>query len=259
MTEGKRDGAEEAALDPRHERLLGTARAGYEAMRDLIELHRAAESGGDDRGRWEQVTGARAVKERLSRLRETAVESIRTFVKPPIVLPPPDGEQHRRLADRGVRYRLLYDRELFEADPEADHLKRSIDRGDEIRFSGRLPLKLLIVDEHTIFVEEPGAHRPRAIATANRSVVALAAALFEQLWADAVPAPLRGSGASPIGEDDELLLSLLIAGLTDQSIASKLGIGLRTVQRRVRDLMDLAEVDTRIQLGWYAARNGWVS
>jgi hypothetical protein len=30
------------------------------------------------------------------------------------------------------------------------------------------------------------------------------------------------------------------------------------VQRRVRDLMDLADVDTRIQLGWHAAKNGWV-
>src|SRR5690606_41169438 len=68
--------------------------------------------------------------------------------------------------------------------------------------SGRLPLKLLIVDEHTIFVEEPGAHRPRAIVTANRSVVALAAALFEQLWAAAVPAPVRGAGGSAIGEED---------------------------------------------------------
>ena len=32
---------------------------------------------------------------------------------------------------------------------------------------------------------------------------------------------------------------------------------LRTVQRRIRGLMDTAGVDTRIQLGWYAARAGW--
>jgi DNA-binding NarL/FixJ family response regulator len=34
-------------------------------------------------------------------------------------------------------------------------------------------------------------------------------------------------------------------------------MSLRTVQRRIRGLMDTAGVDTRIQLGWYAARAGW--
>ena len=259
MTEGRRTRSEESALGLLSERLLETARAGYEAMSELIELHRAAEAGSDARGRWEQLTGARAIRERLDRLRDLATESIRTLVKPPIVLPPPDGEQHRRLAERGVRYRLLYDRDVFEADPIGDQIRLSIDRGDEVRFAGRLPLKLMIVDGRTVVIEDPGAHRPQAVVTAQGSVVELAAALFEQLWAASVPAPVRGAEKAPISEDDSLLLSLLIAGLTDQSIASKLGIGLRTVQRRVRDLMDLAEVDTRIQLGWHAARNDWVS
>ncbi|HEX2144717.1 MAG TPA: hypothetical protein VHG10_09435 [Glycomyces sp.] len=119
----------------------------------------------------------------------------------------------------------------------------------------------LLVDDLTTVIEEIGSARPKAIITANRSIVELAGALFEQLWTAGVPAAAGGAEGLyglEIEEDDAVLLGLLIAGLTDQSIATKLGIGLRTVQRRVRELMDLADVDTRIQLGWHAAKYGWV-
>jgi hypothetical protein len=33
---------------------------------------------------------------------------------------------------------------------------------------------------------------------------------------------------------------------------------MRTVQRRVRHLMDVAKVETRMQLGFHAARRGWL-
>lgn len=244
---------------------LNSVRSGYEELRELLEIHRTGpgRGGRDDRGRWEQVTGAVAIQSRLRQLRDTAEDSVRNFVKPPLVLPVPDDDQHRETQERGVRYRLLFERSVLDADPDSAYLQQSLQWGDAIRFAKRLPLKLLIIDERTTVIEEPGAERPRAIVTSNPSVVQLAGALFEQLWAGAVPAPVSGPDGRDddidISSDDALLLSLLIAGLTDQSIASKLGIGLRTVQRRVRDLMDLADVDTRIQLGWHAARNDWVS
>ena len=52
---------------------------------------------------------------------------------------------------------------------------------------------------------------------------------------------------------------LLLAGLTDASVAKQLDLGLRTVQRRVKGLMELAGVSTRLQLGWHAYERGWVA
>ena len=69
-----------------------------------------------------------------------------------------------------------------------------------------------------------------------------------------------GSGQLRPGEIDEMdaqILALLLAGMTDQALAGQLGLSLRTVQRRIRVLMDKAGVDTRIQLGWHAGREGW--
>jgi DNA-binding NarL/FixJ family response regulator len=54
------------------------------------------------------------------------------------------------------------------------------------------------------------------------------------------------------------VLSLLLAGLTDQAVANQLHVSLRTIQRRVQHLMGLARVETRMQLGWKACRLGWV-
>jgi DNA-binding NarL/FixJ family response regulator len=79
--------------------------------------------------------------------------------------------------------------------------------------------------------------------------------------------PLRLDGVGAITEDgprqpdgtDLRILSLLLAGLTDLSAAKQLDLGLRTVQRRVKRLMEIAGVTTRLQLGWQAYERGWVA
>jgi DNA-binding NarL/FixJ family response regulator len=87
--------------------------------------------------------------------------------------------------------------------------------------------------------------------------------LFERVWAEALPLRLGTDDlpyeAAPDGPDDtdRHILSLLLAGLTDASVAKQLGLGLRTVQRRVHRLMELAGVSTRLQLGWHAYQHDW--
>ncbi|MFC3495915.1 hypothetical protein [Glycomyces rhizosphaerae] len=236
---------------------LGEVLGEYEALRELMEIHRAG-PGRAEHGDWEVVTGPVAIRSRLRQLKGGAERILRTFVRPPMVLPVPEEALHEELQARGVRHRILFDRTVLDIDPYADYLRHALASGDEVRFAKRLPIKLLVVDDRTTVLEESGGGRPKAIITGSRSIVELAGALFDQLWSTGIPATSGGASAERLDEDDAVLLGLLIAGLTDQSIASKLGIGLRTVQRRVRELMDLADVDTRIQLGWHAAKNGWV-
>lgn len=243
---------------------LGEVLDEYEALRELMEIHRTGPGvTGADQGSWEVVTGSVAIRSRLRQLKYAAEHGVRTFVRPPMVLPVPEAELHLELQGRNVFQQHLFDRALLDIDPYADYLRHALASGDEVRFAKRLPLKLMVVDDRTAVIEAPGPGRPKAIVTGSRPIVELAGALFEQLWLTGIPAAAAAADDDPfhakrIHEDDAVLLGLLIAGLTDQSIAAKLGIGLRTVQRRVRELMDLADVDTRIQLGWHAAKNGWV-
>ncbi len=92
-------------------------------------------------------------------------------------------------------------------------------------------------------------------------------ALFETVWRQAYP--LDPSNVAHAADDvaelaaegpdalDSKILALLLSGMTDQAVASQLDLSLRTLQRRLRSLMDLAGVESRMQLGWHAAREGW--
>jgi hypothetical protein len=51
-------------------------------------------------------------------------------------------------------------------------------------------------------------------------------------------------------------LANLVAGLTDRANAHRLGVSERTVQRRIRELMDWSDSGTRMQLGHRAALAG---
>ena len=86
-------------------------------------------------------------------------------------------------------------------------------------------------------------------------------ALFEHVWDRAVA--IHGDGELPVldagpSAADAALLPLLAAGLTDGAIARQLGTHPRTVQRRVRDLLDKLGAATRFQAGLQAARRGWL-
>jgi len=88
----------------------------------------------------------------------------------------------------------------------------------------------------------------------------LVVAMFEQAWRDAPRLFAdRAEVVEPVEEPvDRDLLKLLQLGLTDAAAGAQLGISVRTVQRRVAELMELAGVATRIQLGAEAVRRGWV-
>ena len=80
------------------------------------------------------------------------------------------------------------------------------------------------------------------------------AALFESVWQRAIPVPEL---VSPADEHRHLLM-LLASGLKDEAIARQLGIGERTVRRRVAALADRLGARTRMQLGIQAVRQGWL-
>ncbi|POX65512.1 hypothetical protein C3481_16365, partial [Microbacterium sp. Ru50] len=58
-------------------------------------------------------------------------------------------------------------------------------------------------------------------------------------------------------EEEWRIVSLLGLGLPDEAIARHLGIGHRTVQRRVQALLVRLGAASRFQAGVLAARRGW--
>jgi DNA-binding NarL/FixJ family response regulator len=110
-----------------------------------------------------------------------------------------------------------------------------------------------------------------ALVIHSSSLLDTLSALFESVWANAVPVrfgdtvpPEPGEAAgnghrSGNGADERrTLLGLLAAGLTDEAIGRQLGWHPRTVQRHVHRLMTELGAQTRFQAGLQAAHRGWL-
>jgi DNA-binding NarL/FixJ family response regulator len=79
--------------------------------------------------------------------------------------------------------------------------------------------------------------------------------LFEDRWLRATPLRFAAGPEVPASPAlDAQLLSLLMSGLPDKAIATQLGVSLRTLQRRIRALMESTGTANRTQLAWYVAQ-----
>ncbi len=144
----------------------------------------------------------------------------------------------------------------------------SLSNGVEVRVVDELPMKLVIADADLGLVPLAVASKdePGAVLLHRSGLLAALEALFEAIWSRAHPLELLSGGAvhfaeldpDSVSDLDRKIVALLLAGLSDQAVSTQLDLSLRTLQRRLRHLMDVAGVRTRIQLGWYAARSGWV-
>jgi len=232
------------------------------------------------------VRGPEAVAHRFAQLQRSAKDEIQMFVRAGIVVvSPDDNDDDEDVAQaRGVRYRVVLERAVLERPGFVAQAGKSVDRGMQLRVAKALPVRLMIVDRELGLVPLSGdgeRQGPGALLIHSSPLLDALRGHFELVWQAATRLVLPGDGAAAeaaratAGADlsaedlfDELagdtlepldatVLSLLLAGLTDQAVGSQLDLSLRTVQRRVRHLMDRAGVDTRLQLGHEAARRGW--
>jgi len=212
------------------------------------------------------VRGPEAIRQRFEQLQLAAREEVMAFVKAPTALvSTAENTAEDEAVARGVRYRVLLEREMLDAEPGLfDHLVGAVAAGEEVRMTDTLPIKLLIVDREFAFVPMGTVEAPvhGALLVRRSGLLDALCALYESEWSKGID--INVSSGSQAGSDlgllddlDAQVLSLLLVGLNDQAIAFHLETSLRTVQRRVRHLMDRAGARTRTQLGWKAARLGW--
>lgn len=129
--------------------------------------------------------------------------------------------------------------------------------GEQVRVLPELPTRMLVIGDTHVVLPEPLGYADMPLVIARQSaVVAAAAHWFELLWERAAtPATDR---AAARWDQRRFLLQQLAVGAHDEQIARNLGISLRTVRRRVADLMRELGADTRFQAGVEAARRGWL-
>lgn len=161
-----------------------------------------------------------------------------------------------RAVASGRRSRAIYPLRALHDAPEV--LQARARQGEQVRVIDEMPTRMLVIQGTHVVLPEPlgFADEPRLLVR-QPALVGAMELLFEAYWDQASPVPdldvrrprvdLRGN-----------LLRQLAAGAKDEQIARTLGLSLRTVRRRVAELLIELGVDTRFQAGVEAVRRGWL-
>jgi DNA-binding CsgD family transcriptional regulator len=232
----------------------------------LNEEFRASASRRDAHHLVEVIVGATTLRERLRDLQNAARKEILWFCRAnPLAMQGADNTEEYGALSRGVRYRAIYERALIETPGELDSIAEGVSWGEEARVLPTLPVRIAIVDRSTAICplvrDDESIGEPSAAIINRGQLLDALLALFESYWELATPVRLQPDDEQRVeGLDgsERLLLSLLVAGVPDKSIANQLGISRRTVQRRLDRLMALAGVDTRTGLAFQAAKRDWL-
>jgi hypothetical protein len=178
------------------------------------------------------------------------------FLRPDTWLMPRESAMSKvvgRAVASGRSSRAVYPLRALHEAPET--LRMRVDEGEEVRLIDDLPTRLFVIGgTHAILPEPLGfADEPRLLVRQGALVDALTL-LFELYWEKAVPV----SELSGPRSERTFLLRQLKAGAKDEQIARTMGLSLRTVRRRISQLMIELGADTRFQAGAEAARRGWL-
>lgn len=222
----------------------------------------------------EIVSGRAAIRQRSAQLQRSARHQFRGVDRPPYTVDsvetaieqPVEAEMLRT----GIRYRVIYDTAGLESFHQMrSDLEESMALGEEARVLTNTPTKLIIIDDRIAMIplEPASASLVSMIVVHPSGLLDALCSLFEDLWRRSLPLTLpepgqrAGTGHLPDRPtDDELrLLNLLATGITDDAIAKHLGVSHRTVQRRLRALLDRLDAETRFQAGLQANRRGWLA
>ena len=218
-----------------------------------------------------EIVPAEAIPGLFEQLQHQATREVWMVTMPPYSIPADANDTEMERLAAGVTYRALYARSALDEPGGIATMRRYIAAGEQARVLPTAALKVAIFDRKIALV--PIAQgRPPAVPRDNLivhecSLLDALIDLFERLWLSAVPFDPVGSrgaverdGANRTGlsSAESQLLTMLLAGMTDDAIGRQLGLARRSVVRRVHGLMNRAKANNRLQLVLCAMQLGWI-
>jgi sugar-specific transcriptional regulator TrmB/DNA-binding CsgD family transcriptional regulator len=211
----------------------------------------------------EYVDGADAIDARLRELTNASRWEVCSFVPAESQLPLTDGAGHALQAEaieRGVRYRAILPDSIRNNQSTLEHAQSLVALGSEVRTAPLLPLQMLIIDRTRALVPvDPGGGSDLAALVSTAGMVTALLALFHSTWKAAAPlgAPRRRDENGLCAQRRQVL-RLLAKGSTDDAIARRLGVSVRTARRVASELLSRLNARSRFQAGARAVSRGWL-
>ena len=136
---------------------------------------------------------------------------------------------------------------------------RLIEAGADIRTVSRVSQASVVFDGSLAVMFGPATESglPTAHQVRDREVVRFLMGMFDQLWEGAAAyAPEEAGYAEDVADDLQRSIARLMAqGLTDEVVARRLGMSVRTCRRHIAALLRSLDSVSRFQAGVHAARH----
>lgn len=159
--------------------------------------------------------------------------------------------------DRGVKVRLLTPHRSRADFGSRAKARRMIDRGADIRTVSHLPQASVVFDRSLalMFPRPEDGFQPTARTVHDGNVVRFLIDMFDQMWDGAAPFASEEPGyAEDVADDLQRAIARLMAqGLTDEVVARRLGMSIRTCRRHIAALLRNLNSVSRFQAGVQAA------
>ncbi|MFT9474627.1 helix-turn-helix transcriptional regulator [Streptomyces sp. 11-1-2] len=210
------------------------------------------------------VHGLDAIQACIERHSHDCTEEIEVFV--------PHGAQSENslhaarpldlmLLERSVQVRYIYLDSIRNDRPTTEYAEWIGENGGQVRTVPHLPMRMIIWDRRTAIIpaDPNAADRDVFLLTSSGPVAALQS-LFDLLWqqGSGFGKPRSRNTDGDLGDQESAILGLLAGGLTDEVIARKLGVSVRTSRRITAELMQRLGARSRFQLGALASQQGWL-
>ncbi|MFH9575347.1 LuxR C-terminal-related transcriptional regulator [Streptomyces sp. NPDC017230] len=211
----------------------------------------------------EHLTGIEQIREKLEVLTHRVRAEVMTLA--PNGAHTPESLQAAKPLDtellgRGVRMRTIYLDSVRNSPHTVAYAEWLAERGGQVRTTPSLPVRMVIVDrESAVIPVQAEASCEAAVVLTGQGTLTALCALFDSVWASAVDlAEARQRDDSGLSAQEREVLNSLYRGLTDESIAKRLGVSPRTARRVANDMMDRLGARSRFQAGALAVQNGWL-
>jgi DNA-binding CsgD family transcriptional regulator len=171
--------------------------------------------------------------------------------------------------ERGVRMRTVYLASVRNDAPTMDYTHWLIRTGAQVRTAVTLPPRMVIYDREIAIVPvDPEDTRKGAYVVNSPGIVASLCELFEQIWRSAIPVGSSNEDdyeneheneeEHSLSDQELAILTLLAMGHTDEVVARKLGVSVRTGRRITARLAARLGAKSRFQVGVMAVARGWI-
>jgi hypothetical protein len=157
----------------------------------------------------------------------------------------------------GVRFQVIYHAAYLDSRAGSEVIRDSALSGEEVRLRGRMPVKMLHVDDSVALVGI-GPMARTALLVRAESILALLAEWFDLLWSDPATVRLPDDANEPSPDEIQLRVLRMMPTDDDTAIARRLQLSVSTVRRHIKALYLMLGVDNRFAAGMVATKRGWI-